>query len=311
VTPTILVTSMDLAEEAQRILRESGATLEFIPERPTEDTLAARLGRGDVVAVMMRGSPPFTRGVLHAARGLRIIAKVGSGLDSVDTKTAAERGITLTTSGHATADAVAEHTLALMLCLARDIPRIDRSTRAGNWEQRIYKGHEFAARTVGILGYGGVGQRVARLVTAFGAKVLVHSMTGRRDVEHGRLEADLDTFLRQIDILSLHGRLTPRTRGQIGKRELALMKPTAFLVNTARGALVDETALAEALSTGRLAGAGLDAFAEEPVDVSNPLLALPNVICTSHTAAASQETVVRVATTAARSIVEHLKGTAP
>ncbi|MGZ5260737.1 MAG: NAD(P)-dependent oxidoreductase, partial [Burkholderiales bacterium] len=151
---TILVTSSELVPEAQSVLRQSGASLDFMPERMTEDALASRLSRGDVIAVMMRGSPPFSRRVLSAAKGLRIIAKVGSGLDSVDTDAAAERGITLTTSGVATADAVAEHTLALMLSLARDLPRLDKSTRAGNWEQRNFAGHEFRSRTVGIVGYG-------------------------------------------------------------------------------------------------------------------------------------------------------------
>ncbi|MGZ5225285.1 MAG: hydroxyacid dehydrogenase [Burkholderiales bacterium] len=305
---TILVTSTELVPEAQSILRQSGASLDFMSERMTEDALASRLSRGDVIAVMMRGSPPFSRRVLSAAKGLRIIAKVGSGLDSVDTDAAAERGITLTTSGVATADAVAEHTLALMLSLARDLPRLDKSTRAGNWEQRNFAGHEFRSRTVGIVGYGQIGRRVARLVSAFGANVLIHPLTQRREVEHGALEESFERLLSTVDILTLHGRLTEETRGQIGKRELALMKPTALLINTARGALVDEAALVEALSTGKLAGAGLDAFAKEPVDRSNPLLALPNVICTSHVAAAAQETVVRVAAMAAQSIVEHLKG---
>jgi D-3-phosphoglycerate dehydrogenase len=308
VSATILVTGPELAPEAQAILLESGAALDFVPERSSEDALAARLARGDVVAIMMRGSPPFTRRVLGSAKGLRIIAKVGSGLDSVDTRTAGELGIMLTTSAVATADGVAEHTLALMLSLARDLPRLDKSTRAGHWEQRNFGGHEFRSRTVGVVGYGHIGQRVARLVDAFGATVLVHPLTTPRKVEHGTLEENFDRLLRTVDILTLHGRLTEKTRGQIGRRELALMKPSAILINTARGALVEEAALIEALSTGKLAAAGLDAFAKEPLDRANPLLALPNVICTSHVAAAARETVVRVATMAARSIVEHLKG---
>jgi len=306
---TILVTAADLATDAENILRENGAALEFIPERTAEDMFAERFSRGDVAGVMMRGSPPFTRRVLSGAKGLRIIAKVGSGLDTVDTEAARAHGIALTTSGEVTADAVAEHTLAHMLNLARDLPRLDRVTRAGRWEQREFKGREFGARTVGILGYGGVGRRVARLVSAFGARVLVHTLSGPRAIECGELEPDFDRFLATVDILSLHGRLDAKTRGLIGARELALMKPDALLINTSRGALVDEAALAAALNAGRLGGAGLDVFAKEPLDPKHPLLAAPNVIVTSHVGASARETVARVAARAAQTIVEHLRGT--
>ena len=306
--PKVLVTAPTLSDEAQQILRDGGAGLVFMTEPVTEDALVSRFSREPVAAVMMRGSPPFTRRVLEAAQGLRVIVKVGSGFESVDLHAATGRGIAVMTSGTASADAVAEHTLALMLSLARDLPRLDRSTRAGNWEQRHFKGREFRARTVGIVGYGHVGSRVARLVSAFGARVVVHSRTRVPDLPGVVLERDLDRLLAQVDILTLHGRLSEQTRGLIGKRELALMKPEAILINTARGALVDEAALVDALANGRLAGAGLDAFAVEPTARDNPLFALPNVLCTSHVAAAAQETVLRLATAAARNVISFLRG---
>jgi phosphoglycerate dehydrogenase-like enzyme len=198
-----------------------------------------------------------------------------------------------------------------MLSLVRELPWLDRNIRLGQWEQRSFKGREFSAHTVGILGYGRIGRKVAQLATAFGARVLVHSRSARLDANAAdgiALEPDLDCLLRSVDILSLHGRLDASTRGMIGQRELALMKSTAFLINTARGAIVDEAALVDALSHRRLAGAGLDAFAIEPTTSDNPLFALRNVLCTSHVASAAQETVIRVATLAAQNLVTYLHG---
>jgi D-3-phosphoglycerate dehydrogenase len=304
----VLVTSPKLAEAAQEILRTAGAELLFMPDPVTEESLLQQLSGTSITAVMMRGSPPFTRRVLEAASGLRVIAKVGAGFESVDMAVATARGIAVMTSGAASADAVAEHTLALMLSLARDLPRLDRSIRKGHWEQRHFQGHEFRSRTVGIVGYGRIGRKVAKLVDAFGARVIVHSRSTKSGLPGMTLEPDLDRLLATVDILSLHGRLTDENRGLIGRRELALMKPEALLINTARGALVDETALIDALKLGKLAGAGLDAFAMEPIDPGNPLLTLPNALCTSHVAAAAQETVIGVATLAAQNVAAYLGG---
>ncbi|MDB5811985.1 MAG: hydroxyacid dehydrogenase [Betaproteobacteria bacterium] len=308
---TVLVTSPRLAQEAQQILQAAGGDLIYMDDPVTEEALIAKFSDASIAAVMMRGSPPFTSRVVRAARDLRIIAKVGAGFENVDMDEATARGIAVMTSGAASADAVAEHTLALMLSLVRELPRLDRNIRLGQWEQRHFKGREFSALTVGIVGYGRIGRKVAQLVAAFGARVLVHSRSARSDsVAAGgiMLEPDLDRLLRSVDILSLHGRLTDSTRGMIGRRELALMKPTAYLINTARGAIVDEAALVDALKGGRLAGAGLDAFAVEPTTSDNPLFALPNVLCTSHVASAAQETVIRVATLAAENVVACLQG---
>jgi D-3-phosphoglycerate dehydrogenase len=304
----VLVTAPNVSRESQQILRDRGFEVICMDEPVTEQSLTSRLSTGGTVAVMMRGSPPFTRRVLESAAGLRVIAKVGTGFDSVDMDAATARGIAVMTSGAASASAVAEHTLALMLSLARDLPRLDRNMRNGKWEQRQFKGREFRGRTVGIVGYGRIGQRVARLVKAFEAHVVVHSRSHKPDGSDMELEPDLDRLLARVDILTLHGRLTDETRGLIGKRQLALMKPGALLINTARGALVDESALVDALAHGRLAGAGLDVFAVEPIDPKNPLLALPNVIFTSHVAAAAQETVIGVSVMAAQNIVAYLTG---
>jgi len=307
----VLVTSMQLSEPAQQILRDAGLEIAFVPEPATEDASIAALAAARPAAVLMRGNPPFTRRVIESAPQLRIIAKHGAGVDSVDVQAAAQRGVAVMTAGAANADAVAELALALMLALARELPRLDRGVKGGIWERPQYQGREFRGRSVGIVGYGQIGRRVARLAAAFGAKVLIHSRSAIVDAGGAEVEPDLEALLRRADILSLHCPLTQETRGMIGAAQLRSMPPGALLVNTARGALVDETALADALRSGHLGGAGLDTFAAEPPDPKHPLFALGNVICTPHVAGATKGSLLRVGTMAATNIVRHLRGETP
>jgi len=258
--------------------------------------------------VLLRGSPPFTARVLAAAPGLRIIAKHGAGVDSVDIVAATKHGIAVMVAGGANADAVAEHALAMMLALSRELPRFDRDTRSGAWRDLNRFVRDFRVRSVGILGYGQIGERTARLAQACGAQVVVHSRSAPELPAGMSFEPDLDCLLERVDILSLHCPLTDRTRGLIGAAQFARMKPGALLVNTARGPVVDEPALVEALAGGRLAGAGLDTYAVEPPDPANPLFALPNVLVTPHVAAATTDAMVRMGTIAASNIISWLRG---
>ena len=307
----VLVTSMQLSEPAQRILRDAGLEIAFVPEPTSEDSSIAALAAAKPAAVLMRGNPPFTRRVIESAPQLKIIAKHGAGVDSVDVQAAAQRSVAVMTAGAANADAVAEFALALMLALARELPRLDRGVKAGTWERPHYQGGEFRGRTVGIVGYGQIGRRVARLAAAFGAKVMIHTRSAIADAAGAEVEPDLEALLRRADILSLHCPLTPETRGMIGEAQLRSMPPGALLVNTARGALVDEAALADALGSGHLGGAGLDTFALEPPDPTHPLFTLDNVICTPHVAGATKGSLLRVGTIAATNIVRHLRGETP
>jgi D-3-phosphoglycerate dehydrogenase / 2-oxoglutarate reductase len=309
--PVVLVTSMQLSEQAQKILRDAGLDIAFAPEPTSEDSAIAALAGAKPAAVLMRGNPPFTRRVIESAPQLKIIAKHGAGVDSVDVPAAAQCGVAVMTAGAANADAVAELALALMLALARELQRLDRGVKGGAWERPNFQGTEFRGRSVGIVGYGQIGRRVARLAAAFGAKVVIHSRSAIADAAGAEVEPDLDALLRGADILSLHCPLTPETRGMIGAAQLQAMPQGALLVNTARGALVDETALADALRSGHLAGAGLDTFAAEPPDPKHPLFALDNVICTPHIAGATKGSLLRVGTIAATNIVRHLRGEAP
>jgi D-3-phosphoglycerate dehydrogenase len=304
---TVLVTAQHLVPEAQAILRDAGARIEFMAEPINEATLAQRLAAGPVDAIVLRGSKPFTAPVLAVAQNLKIIAKNGAGVDSVDLAEAARRGITVAVAAGANADAVAEHAIALMLALTRNLAGLDRKVRAGGWETTAYLGRDFRDSVVGIVGYGSIGRSTAQLAAALGARVVVlHGRGGEAD--GFEVEANLERLLERVDILSLHCPLTDSTRGLIGKRELARMKSGALLVNTARGAVVDEAALVDALRSGHLGGAGLDTFEIEPVKADNPLLKLDNVILTPHVAGVTRNAALRVATMTARNVVDVLAG---
>ncbi|MBA2963825.1 MULTISPECIES: NAD(P)-dependent oxidoreductase [Ramlibacter] len=305
---TVLVTAPALAGEAQQILREAGASIEFMQEPIDEEALLRRFRAGPVDAVVLRGSRPFTARVLEAARGLKVIAKNGAGIDSVDLAAAQRLDVAVAVAAGANADAVAEHALALMLSLVRELPALDRKVRAGGWEGAGWQGRDFRGSVVGIVGYGAIGRATANLAAALGARVVVLRRSG--DADAFPCERDLEALLPRVDILSLHCPLTDATRGLIGVRELARMQKGSLLVNTARGAVVDEAALVEALRSGHLAGAGLDTFATEPLPAGSPLRELANVILTPHIAGVTRQSALRVATTTARNVVDVMAGRA-
>ena len=306
--PIVLVTAATVSDLAQNLLHEGGSDIAFMPNPVDEDALVAALSRPNVAAVLLRGSPPFTARVFAAARDLKIVAKHGAGVDSVDMASASRHGVAVMVAGGANADAVAEHALAMMLSLARELPRFDRDTRRGAWRDLNYFVRDFRVRTVGIVGYGQIGERTARLAQACGAKVVIHTRSKIPPPAGMELEPDLNRLLERADIVSLHCPLTEKTRGMIGAAQFARMKPGALLINTARGPVIDEPALVEALRSGRLAAAGLDTFAVEPPDPANPLFALPNVLVTPHIAAATTDAMVRMGTIAANNIISYLRG---
>lgn len=302
----VLVTAAHWSEAAQTLVREAGGRVHCMPGEVTEATLAAQLACTGAQALVMRGSPPVTERVLASAPALRIVAKNGAGVDSVDRAAAQRHGVAVAVALGANADAVAEHALALMLALTRQLPELDRRVRAGGWAGSQWQGRDFRGSVVGIVGYGSIGRTTAHLVGALGAQVLVLRPAGQADTFD--TEPDLHRFLARVDILSLHCPLTDRTRGLIGAAELALMQPGSLLVNTARGPVVDEAALIEALRSGRLAGAGLDTFDTEPLPAQHPLASLPQVLLTPHVAGVTRDAAQRVALATARNIVDHLQG---
>jgi D-3-phosphoglycerate dehydrogenase len=254
-----------------------------------------------------------TADLLERAERLEVIGKHGVGIDNVDVGAASLRGIPIVTTPNANDEAVAEHALALMLVLARQIRECERGFRAGRFFQTRDGATitDLVGKTLGIVGVGRIGARLAGICArAFGMRVLAYDpyVSADRAAELGVEPRDLASLLAESDFVSIHTPLTPATRGLIGAAELAGMKRTAFLVNCARGGIVDEAALAEALEAGYLAGAGLDVFVAEPPSLDHPLYQLPNLVCTPHVAGGSQDALELMARMVAEDVLRVLRG---
>jgi len=258
-------------------------------------------------ALIVRGPTRVTEEVLRGAPTLKVVVRSGTGLDNVDLAAARELGIAVSNTPAATAVSVAEHVFALLLALERRLVRADADLRRGQWRREEASGRELAGRTLGLVGFGRIGREVAWRARAFAMDVAWSDPL--LDLAPAGYEwtrrATLADLLPRADVLSLHVPLTRGTRGLIGARELARMKPDAVLVNCARGGVVDERALHEALAAGRLRGAALDVFASEPPGES-PLLSLLNVVVTPHLGAATVEGQRRAGLEAATLVIEAL-----
>lgn len=269
----------------------------------------AALARAD--AVIVRTAPLPARRIAAAPR-LRVIAKHGVGVDNIDLAAARTRGIPVAVTATANATSVAEFAFAQILALAKRVTEMDAAVRAGDWAARNRPGAiELAGKTLLVVGFGRIGTRVARRALAFEMRVLVYDpfVPAARIREAGcEPVSELDAVLPEADVLSLHCPLTATTRGMIDAARLARLRPTALLVDTARGGLVDETALAAALAAGRLAGAALDVFAREPLPGDDPLLAAPNLLLSPHVAGVSAESARRMALEAAENVLAGLEG---
>lgn len=255
-----------------------------------EAELIRRIDRARV-AINIRAHARFTEAVFSACRSLEMVSIWGTGTDNVDLDAAGRHGVTVCNTPGVNARAVAEHALALMLAVARRIPRIDREVREGRWPRELLT--QLLGKTLGVFGVGTIGARVVELGRAIGMSVLGWSLQGdtARVAALGARPAAKEEILREADVVSLHLRLIPETRGFLGRRELGLMKRTAILINTARGALVEREALLEALGQGRIAGAGLDVFHDEPIKPGDPLLRLDNVVLSPHNAGQTPEVI--------------------
>lgn len=276
----------------------------------SEEELEAIIPEYD--ALVVRSRTKVTARIIEAGKRLRVIGRAGSGLDNIDVSAARAMGIEVRNCPDATSVAVAEHTFALILALARRITEADRSMKEGRWEKKRLKGISLRGKTIGIIGFGRIGRQVARLAHGFGMHVLVNQprLTPELALEAQVTPCDLPVLLRESDVVTLHVPLRPENVGLIGRQELALMKPTAFLINTARGELVDEEALLEALNEGRIAGAGLDVFAREPA-LDHPLAKHPKVVATPHIGASTTEAQRDAALAIADQIIEVLTRPAP
>lgn len=255
-----------------------------------EAELIRRIDRAQV-AINIRAHARFTEAVFTACRNLKMVSIWGTGTDNVDLDAAGRHGVTVTNTPGVNARAVAEHALALMLAVARKIPRIDREMRQGRWPRELLT--QLLGKTLGVFGTGTIGARVIELGRAVGMRVLAWSLRADREriAALGATPAGKEEILREADVISLHLRLVPETRAFLGRKEFGLMKRSAILINTARGALVEREALLEALEQRRIAGAGLDVFHDEPLKPEDPLLRFEHVVLSPHNAGQTPEVI--------------------
>jgi D-3-phosphoglycerate dehydrogenase len=282
--------------------------------------IKAGLGEADLCeridaydALVVRSQTLVSAAVLAAARRLRVIARAGVGVDNIDVAAATERGILVINAAEGNTVAAAEHTLAMLLALSRKIPEAAQSLRAGEWVRGRFVGVEVYHKTLGIIGFGRIGREVARRAQCLGMDVVATDLfvTPEQASREGVELVNLDDLLARSDYVSIHTPLTRETRGMLGEQEFARMKPGARLINCARGGIVVESALVRALELGRVAGAALDVFEQEPPSPDHPLLRRPNVIATPHVGASTEEAQVNVALDVADQILAVLRGEPP
>ena len=251
---------------------------------------------------------------IHATPSLKVIAKHGVGVDMIDLDAASARAIPVMITPGTNARSVAEHTLALLLSVMKDIPGLDRRLNQGQWEKASHRGVELSAKHVGLIGFGAIAQEFASMLGAFGVGLTALTRRLPDNAEMFKNVAftnDLNTLLNQCDVISMHCPLTDDTRALLGAEEFAQVKPGAFIINTARGGLIDEDALLTALETGNVRGAGLDCFVSEPPSPTSKLLAHPRVVATPHIAWATEEAANNMGVITAQNIITCLNGERP
>lgn len=311
VTLSLLATTPEADAQLKR-LTDAGYTIKVhtIPRPLTEEEV---IGFIPGVRGWICGTDNFTRKALEHADRLEILARSGVGYDAIDTAACDELGIAVATTPGANNLAVAELTLGFMFALARKIVWADTVTRRRKWERGLIDGHSPLGRTLGIVGFNQIGQTLARLAVPLGIKVQYYDILGDfASKELGARYVDFDELLKTSDFVSLHVPLTPKTNKLISTRELGLMKPSAYLINTSRGPVVDEAALVAALRARTIAGAALDVFEKEPMDPNNPLFEFAdNLIMTPHIAGPSAEGKTAMLTMAVDNVLSVFAGERP
>ena len=308
----VLVTHDRLAESAIHLLNAHDVDVFFSPAYAPAEFVAQRVAELQVDALIVRQGR-VDEAVIAASPRLQVIAKHGVGVDNIDLHAAAARNIPVIRAMGSNSRAVAEHTIALALTLLKDIPRLDQAVKSGEWPKPTFLGRDITGTVMGLVGFGSIGQQVAGIATGLGMSVIMHDPHAQREIAQFDKsgDRDLDSLLGEADIVSLHCPLTSATRNLLDERRFGLMKPTSFVINTARGGLISEPALCAALLEGRIAGAGLDSFALEPPAKDSPLWTLPNLITTPHIAGVTQGSAGAMAEIAAQHVISVLNGNAP
>ncbi|HTN11937.1 MAG TPA: phosphoglycerate dehydrogenase, partial [Acetobacteraceae bacterium] len=293
-----------LSPAAVEIFRQRGIEVDLKPDLSPAD-LRAIIGQYDGLAI--RSATKATRELLDAATNLKVIGRAGIGVDNIDVKSATARGVVVMNTPHGNAITTAEHAIAMMFALARQIPEASASTKAGKWEKNRFMGVEITAKTLGVIGCGNIGSIVADRAQGLKMRVIAYDpyLTETRALALGVEKLELDDLLARADIITLHTPLTDATRGILSRENLAKTRKGVRIINCARGGLLDEAALADAITSGHVAGAALDVFATEPATAS-PLFALEQVVCTPHLGAATAEAQENVALQVAEQMSDFL-----
>lgn len=300
--PAIVVTAADLAPEALALLQDF--ELAFAGKTPTENDIIALCREYNPVAIIVRYSK-IGAAAMDAAPALRVISKHGSGTDTIDKTAAAERGIQVVAAIGVNATAVAEQALALLLACAKSVVGLDERMRAGHWDKSTHKSLELGGKTIGLIGLGAIGQRMAAMAHGLNMRVIGFDPYAKNlpgDIE----SVPLDAIWREADVVSLHCPLTDENRGMINAATLAQCKQGVIVVNTARGGLVDEDALLEAVRSGHVLAAGLDSFAVEPMTAGHPFQQEPRIVLSPHIGGVTSAAYVNMGVAAASNVLDVL-----
>jgi D-3-phosphoglycerate dehydrogenase / 2-oxoglutarate reductase len=304
-TPKVLI-SDSLSPAAVQIFKDRGVAVEFQPKLGGDkEKLADLIGEFDGLAI--RSATKVTAKLLERAKGLKVIGRAGIGVDNVDIPAATAKGIIVMNTPFGNSITTAEHTITLMLALARQIPQADGSTQAGKWEKNRFMGVEITGKTLGVIGCGNIGSIVVDRAHGLRMKVIAYDpfLSPERALDLGVEKVDLAELFKRADFVTLHTPLTDKTKNIIDAKAIGTMKKGVRIINCARGGLVDEAALRAALDTGQVAGAAFDVFVEEPA-TQNPLFGHPNVVCTPHLGAATTEAQENVALQIAEQMADYL-----
>jgi D-3-phosphoglycerate dehydrogenase len=303
--PRVLISDA-LSPAAVQIFTDRGIDVTFDPNLGKDkDKLAAMIGDYDGLAI--RSASKATAKLLEGATRLKVIGRAGIGVDNVDIPAATARGIIVMNTPFGNSITTAEHAIAMMFAIAREIPAADTSTQAGKWEKNRFLGVEITAKTLGIIGCGNIGSIVAERGIGLKMRVIAYDpfLTPERAIQIGVEKVELDDLLKRADFITLHTPLTEKTRNVLSAENIAKTKKGVRIINCARGGLVDEVALRAALDSGHVAGAAFDVFSEEPA-ATNPLFGHPNVVCTPHLGAATSEAQENVALQVAEQMSDYL-----
>jgi D-3-phosphoglycerate dehydrogenase len=302
--PKVLI-SDKMDPNAARIFEERGCDVDVITGESPEE-LAARIGQYDGLAI--RSSTKVTKAILDAATNLKVVGRAGIGVDNVDIPYASSKGVVVMNTPFGNSITTAEHAIALMFALARQIPDANVQTQAGQWPKSGFMGVELTSKTLGLIGAGNIGSIVASRALGLKMKVIAYDpfLTEDRAIEMGVEKVDLDTLLSRADFVTLHTPLTDETRNILSRERLENAKKGIRIINCARGGLIDEAALKDCLESGQVAGAALDVFETEPPAPDHPLFGAPNFICTPHLGASTTEAQVNVALQVAEQMADYL-----